>query len=48
MLTSELFLTDFDSKADLILVGDASNDGISALLLYKDKLGCIKAVGARE
>ena len=42
--TSVLFLTHFDQMAELILASDPSNGGIGAVLLYKDKLGCIKAV----
>ena len=44
MLTSELFLTHFDPKAELILVSDASNIGIGTVLLHEDKLGGIKAL----
>ena len=44
MLTSELFLTHFDPKMELILASDASNVGIGAVLLHKNKLGAIKTI----
>ena len=43
VLTSELFLTHFDPKVELILAIDASNV-IVVVLFQKDKLGGIKAV----
>ena len=39
VLTSELFLTYFDSKVKLILVSDTNNVGIGAMFLHKEKLG---------
>ena len=44
MLTSEHFLTPFDSKAELIFASDANNVSISAVLLHEDKLKGIKTI----
>ena len=44
MLTLEPFLTRSDPKEMLILVCDASNVSIGAMLSYKNKLGGINVI----